>query len=112
MKRQTICTISALLLTAAMTAAVAQTATTTQTQPSGQAAPSPSTPPTHPTMREAPTTTPDDAATGAARKKGSSLAEAKQACKNMSGEPAQRDCMKKAESDFKKSNQSNSTPSQ
>jgi hypothetical protein len=106
------CQIIALLLAAATTASVAQTAPTTQTQPAGQSAPSPSTPPTHPTMREAPTTTPDDAAAGGARKKGGSLAEAKQACKNMSGEAAQRDCMKKAESDFKKSSQSNSTPSQ
>lgn len=99
MKPRTVSTIGAWLLTAAA-AAVA-----------GQTAPSPSTPPTHPTMREAPTTTPDNAA-ASGRKKGGSLAEAKQACKNMSGEAAQKECLKKAEDDFKKSNPSASAPSQ
>ncbi len=113
MKPHTACTIGALLLAGAATAVVAQTTPATQAQPSAQTAPSPSTPPTHPTLRETPTTTPDDAAAAGARsKKGGSLAEAQQACKNMSGEAAQRDCLKKAEDDFKKSKSAASAPSQ
>jgi hypothetical protein len=114
MKSHVVCTIGAWLLTAAAAAVGGQTAAGTQTPSGGQAAPSPSTPPTHPTMREAPTTTPDNAAAPAtpARKKGGTLAEAKQACKNMSGEVAQKECMKKAEDDFKKTNPSGAAPSQ
>jgi hypothetical protein len=37
------------------------------------------------------------------RKKAGSIDEAKQACKNLTGEQAQRDCLKKAEDDFKNS---------
>lgn len=110
----TIRTIGALLIATATGAAIAQTAPDPQqTQPSSQTqtSPSPSTPPTHPTLRSAPTTTPDNSANSgtnstAPRQKGGSLAEAQQACKNMASDSEQRDCMKKAEEDFKKSNPS------
>lgn len=105
----TIRTIGALLIATATGAAIAQTAPDPQqTQPSAQTSPSPSTPPTHPSLRSAPTTTPDNTANSAAtpRKRGGSLAEALQACRNMASDTEQRDCMRKAEEDFKKSNPS------
>ena len=101
MKLKNVCTLGALLVSLALPMAVAQPAT-----------PSPSTPPTHPTLRENPTTTPDSASGAARAKRSATVDEAKQACKNMSGEMAQRECMKKAESDAKKGSQSASMPSQ
>jgi hypothetical protein len=93
MQPRTICTIAALLFGGAMNSAICQTAP-------------PSTPPTHPTMRDTPTTAPDQS--GATRKKAGSLDEAKQACKNLTGDAAQRDCLAKAEKDFKDSKSSTS----
>jgi hypothetical protein len=64
---------------------------------------SPSTPPTHPTERGTP-------ATGKVTGSGSgpsgqaatqSMEEAKQACKNLTGDQAQADCMKKVEQEHK-----------
>jgi len=60
-------------------------------------------------MRENPTTTPGQSMPGSPqRKKAGSIDEAKQACKNLSGDQAQRDCLKKAEDDFKNSKTSQS----
>ena len=64
-------------------------------------------------MRENPTTSPDQStSTSPQRKKPASMDEAKQACKNLSGSQAQRDCMKKAEDDFKNSKSSETKSSQ
>jgi hypothetical protein len=100
MKLEHVCALSALLVSMTVPTAIAQTAT-----------PSPSTPPTHPTLRENPTTAPDSASGAARTKRNATVDEAKQACKNMSGEMAQRECMKKAESDSKKGSRSASMPS-
>jgi len=81
MQPKTICMIAAMLFSGAMSSAISQTA-------------SPSTPPTHPTM--------------GSDKKAGSLDEAKQACKNLTGDAAQRDCVAKAEKDFKGSKSSTS----
>ena len=106
MKLQTVSFIGAMLLSAAMSTAIAQTtAPATPPQPSTQ--PSPTTPPTHPTQRNMQPA--DQAASGAMGTKSASLEEARQACKNMSGD-AQRDCLKKADEDFKKSGMAASAP--
>jgi hypothetical protein len=100
MRHQIACTVAAMLLGATITPAMGQ-ATTPSTNPP---AASPATPPTHPTMRENPTTSPGQSMSGSPqRKKAGSIDEAKQACKNLTGEQAQRDCLKKAEDDFKNS---------
>jgi len=92
------CTIAVLLLGATLSPAFAQNTTPDTTQPGAAA---PATPPTHPSMRDTPTTAPDQNTGAAAPKKASSLAEAKQACKNLGGDQAQKDCVAKAEQDFK-----------
>jgi hypothetical protein len=93
------CTIAALLLGATLAPAWAQT--TTPGAADQPAAASPATPPTHPSMKDTPTTDPDKSTpTG---KKASSLNEAKQVCKNLSGDQAQKECVAKAEQDYKKS---------
>jgi len=105
MKHQIVCTVAAMLLGATLTPAMGQATT--------PPAASPATPPTHPTMRENPTTSPDQStSTSQQRKKPASMDEAKQACKNLSGSQAQRDCMKKAEDDFKNSKSSETKSSQ
>jgi hypothetical protein len=97
MKIRTVSTIAAMVFGATMSAAIAQTTPQPSTQPS------PTTPPTHPTER-ATQGAPDRGTTGSTNKKGAGgIDEAMQACKNMSGEAAQRDCMKKAQDDVKKS---------
>jgi hypothetical protein len=104
MNLRSTCTAAALLLGTLLAPAWAQNTTPGTDQPGSTTpgAASPATPPTHPTMRDTPTTAPDqNSSTAAQPKKPSSLSEARQACKNLSGEQAQKDCNTKAEQDFK-----------
>lgn len=103
---------AAAIAVAGASASLAQTTTgspsqppthpTQQTQPSGGTTGSPTTPPTHPSERGSPATssTPSTGTSGQSTTSGS-MAEAQQACKNLTGEKVQKECMAKVERDYR-----------